>query len=68
MSYRAVFFDAAHARAAAQRLVTDGFTAQVLRNRRPDGDHDWVVVSDAPEVMLELLVDQYDGWLETAST
>lgn len=68
MSYRAVFFDASHARAAAQRLVTDGFTAQVLRHPRPDDDHAWVVLSDAPEVMLELLVEQYDGWLETAST
>ena len=68
MSCRAVFFDADHARSAAHRLVVDGFTAQVLRNQHADGGQDWVVLTDAPEVMVELLVERYDGWLETSTT
>lgn len=66
MTYRAVFFDAAHARSAAHLLVTDGFAAQVVRHGHADGQQDWVVVTDAPEVVLELLVERYDGWLETS--
>jgi hypothetical protein len=61
MTYRGVFFAADHARSVASRLVTDGFTAQVLQHER-----DWVVVTDAPEVVLELLVERYGGWLETS--
>ena len=65
MTGRAVFFTAAHARAAVESLVQDGFTAQLLRSG-PAGDPDWVVQTDAPEVVLELLVERYDGWLETS--
>ena len=66
MSSRAVFFDAGHARSAADRLTADGFSAQVLREPRAEGEADWVLVTDAPEVVLELLVERYDGWLETS--
>ena len=66
MTYRGVFFDAGHARSAAHRLVSDGFAAQVLPHVHGDGAQDWVVVTDAPEVVLELLVERYDGWLETS--
>ena len=27
-------------------------------------DHPWAVVSDAPGLMLEVLVDAHDGWLD----
>jgi 8-oxo-dGTP diphosphatase len=65
---RAVFFEEEHALAAASRLVSDGFTAAVVRERLAgeddDEDHPWAVLSDAPEVVLELLVERYDGWLD----
>lgn len=65
MTYRAVFFTAEHARSATQRLTTDGFTVQLLQRDRPRGGAEWVVLTDAPEIVLELLVERYDGWLET---
>ena len=65
---RAVFFEESAALATASRLVTDGFTAAVVRERLAgeddDEDHPWAVLSDAPEVVLELLVERYDGWLD----
>ncbi|MET0839256.1 MAG: hypothetical protein ABWY19_10775 [Marmoricola sp.] len=65
---RGVFFDEDQARDVVRRLVRDGF--EVTCEREPfageddDEDHPWVVSTDAPAVMLELLVEQYDGWLE----
>ena len=35
-----------------------------LAGEDDDEDHPWAVVTDAPAVVLELLVDQYDGWLD----
>ncbi len=65
---RGVFFDEEHARAAVRRLVADGYDARCERERfageDDDEDHPWVVVTDAPIVLLELLVEKYDGWLE----
>ena len=65
---RAVFFEEDAALTAASRLVADGFTAAVVRERLAgeddDEDHPWAVLSDAPEVVLELLVERYDGWLD----
>ena len=65
---RAVFFDEDAALAVASRLVVDGFTAAVVRERLAgeddDEDHPWAVLSDAPEFVLELLVERYDGWLD----
>ena len=65
---RGVFFDEEHARAAVSRLVQDGFDATCRRERfageDDDEDHPWAVTTDAPPVVLELLVEQYDGWLE----
>jgi hypothetical protein len=65
---RGVFFDEDHARAAVARLARDGFDASCARQQfageDDDEDHPWVVATDAPVVMLELLVEQYDGWLE----
>ncbi len=65
---RAVFFEEEVALTVASRLATDGFTAAVVRERLAceddDEDHPWAVLSDAPELVLELLVERYDGWLD----
>ncbi|MEJ7794969.1 MAG: hypothetical protein WKF50_05400 [Nocardioides sp.] len=65
---RGIFFDEDDARAAAVRLLGDGYPAEVLRERLSGEDddegHPWAVVTDAPEVALELLVERYDGWLD----
>lgn len=65
---RGVFFDEDHARAAVSRLLRDGFEATCQRDKfageDDDEDHPWVVSTDAPLLMFELLVEGYDGWLE----
>jgi hypothetical protein len=65
---RGIFFEEDDARAVAARLSTDGWEAGVARERLSgeddDEDHPWAVVTDAPELVLELLVDEYDGWLD----
>ena len=69
---RAIFFDEEQARAAAARLTADGWRAGVERERLAgeddDEDHPWSVVGDAPAFVLELLVDEYDGWLDEGPT
>ena len=51
-----------------RRLRADGYDAAVAREpfagEDDDEDHPWAVSSDAPEVTVELLVEEYDGWLE----
>ncbi len=68
---RGVFFEEDDARRAAARLLRDGFEAAVARQpfagEDDDEDHPWVVATDAPAVMLELLVEAHDGWLEEAA-
>ena len=68
MSVRALFWEEAYAALVASRLQSDGFTAETGRERfageDDDEDHAWVVVTDAPAVMVELLVEEYDGWLD----
>lgn len=65
---RAIFFSDDDAEAVAARLRADGFEAAVLRERLAgeddDEDHPWAVVSDAPAFLLEVLVDERDGWLD----
>lgn len=65
---RGLFFEEEAALAVASRLAADGFTAAVVRERLAgeddDEDQPWAVLSDAPEVVLELLVERYDGWLD----
>ena len=65
---RAIFFEEDAALTVASRLSADGFTAAVVRERLAgeddDEDHPWAVLSDAPEFVLELLVERYDGWLD----
>jgi len=65
---RGIFFDEDDARAVVARLTADGYDAAVERERLAgeddDEDHPWAVVTDAPAVVLELLVDERDGWLD----
>jgi len=65
---RGIFFDEGDARAAALALTRGGFEASVVRERLAgeddDEDHPWAVVSDAPMIQLEMLVETYDGWLD----
>jgi hypothetical protein len=66
---RAVFYDEDDAIAVAARLRRDGWDVALVRERfageDDDEDHPWALVTDAPEVMLELLVEEHDGWLDT---
>lgn len=65
---RGVFFDEDDARAVAARLRAEGYEVEVLRERLAgeddDEDQPWAVVTDAPAVTLELLVDAHDGWYD----
>ena len=65
---RGIFFDEGQARAVVARLAVDGYDATLARERLAgeddDEDHPWAVLTDAPPIVLELLVDQYDGWLD----
>lgn len=68
MSLRALFFEEDEARAVATRLVAGGFDAAVERARfageDDDEDQPWAVISDAPEAVFEIAVEEYGGWLE----
>jgi len=68
---RAIFFEEEAALRAATRLVADGFEAMVTRERfqgeDDDEDHPWAVLSDAPAFLMDLIVEQYDGWLDEES-
>jgi hypothetical protein len=65
---RGIFFGEDDARAAALALARGGFEATVVRERLAgeddDEDHPWAVVTDAPMIQLEMLVETYDGWLD----
>lgn len=64
---RAVVFEDDAAAAVAARLRADGYEALVERERLAgeddDEDHPWAVLTDAPALLLELLLDEHDGWL-----
>lgn len=65
---RAILFEEDDARAVASRLLHDGYGAQVVRERLAgeddDMDHPWAVLTDAPEFLVELVIEEYDGWLD----
>ena len=65
---RGIFFDEDDARAAASILARGGFEATVVREalagEDDDEGHPWAVVTDAPMIQLEMLVETYDGWLD----
>jgi hypothetical protein len=65
---RGIFFDEDQARTVVARLVRDGYDATLDRERLAGEDddegHPWAVLTDAPAIVLELLVEQFDGWLD----
>jgi len=65
---RAVFFDEDDAANVEQRLLRDGWSAFRSRDRfhgeDDDEDQPWVITTDAPEFVVELLIEEYDGWLD----
>ncbi len=68
MSLRVLFWEAVDARAVADRLRVSGFDAEVRRERfageDDDEDQPWLVVTDAPGFMVDLLLEAYDGWVD----
>lgn len=68
MTVRALFAAEDDARAVAARLLGDGFAAVVLRapfaGEDDDEDHAWAVDTDAPVVMVEMLAEDAEGWVE----
>jgi 8-oxo-dGTP diphosphatase len=58
------------ARAVADRLRAAGFAARVERDRfageDDDEDHAWVVLTDAPPFLVEVVAEEYDGWGDDA--
>lgn len=68
MSTRGIFFEEEHALAAVRRLRHDGYDAWLAREpfagEDDAEDHPWAVTTDAPDIALDLLVEQYDGWLD----
>jgi hypothetical protein len=65
---RGIFFDEDDARTVVGRLAGEGYDASLARERLAgeddDEDHPWAVVTHAPDLVLELLVDEFDGWLD----
>ena len=65
---RGVFDERDDAEAVAATLRRDGFEAWLERERfageDDDEDHAWAVVTDAPGVRLELLVEEREGWYD----
>ena len=68
MTVRALLYEEEHARAVAERLRAAGFDATVARERfageDDDEDQPWLVASEAPAFMVEVLVEECDGWLD----
>jgi 8-oxo-dGTP diphosphatase len=65
---RAVLFDEDDAAEVLRRLRADGYEARLERERLAgeddDEDHPWAVLTDAPQLLVEVLVDEHDGWLD----
>ena len=65
---RGIFFERDDADAVVGRLIAAGYRARVAREllagEDDDEDHPWAVLTDAPEVTLDLLVEEFEGWLE----
>lgn len=65
---RVVFHEEDEAAAVVARLHTAGFEAEAVRERFAGEDddeaHPWAVVTDAPEFVVEVLAEEYDGWVD----
>ena len=70
MTVRVVLDDEADARAVAERLRASGFDARVGRDRfageDDDEGHPWVVTTDAPPFLTEVVAEGYDAWVDAA--
>jgi hypothetical protein len=71
-AYRGIVFDEESAHAVERRLLAEGYAVTVSRERfageDDDEDQPWAISTDAPVVVLDLLLDAYDGWLDDAPT
>jgi len=65
---KALFAEEEDAREVVRLLAADGYSSDVTRERFAGEDDDeaahWVVTSDAPDIALEILTEEYDAWLE----
>jgi hypothetical protein len=65
---RGIFFSSDDARTVERLLAADGYDVALSRVRYAgeddDEDHPWALTTDAPALVLEILVDRYDGWLD----
>ena len=65
---RVVFHEEDEAVAVVARLHAAGFEADAVRERFAGEDddeaHPWAVVTDAPEIVVEVLAEEYDGWVD----
>ena len=70
MTVRVLLDEEADARTVAERLRASGFDARVARVRfageDDDEDHPWVVHTDAPPFMAEVVAEEYDAWVDAA--
>jgi hypothetical protein len=70
VTVRLLLHEETDARAVADRLRTAGFDARVARDRfageDDDEDHPWVVLTDAPTFLVEVVAEEYDGWVDAA--
>jgi hypothetical protein len=70
VTVRAVLYEEDDARTVAARLRASGFEASVARERfageDDDEDHPWTVLTDAPVFMVEVVVEELDGWVDDA--
>jgi hypothetical protein len=65
---RVVFHEREVADRVAARLRADGFGADLVRERfageDDDEDHPWSVVTDAPALVVEIVAEEHDGWVD----
>ncbi len=65
---RGVFDERDAAEAVVGTLLAEGYDAWVEREafagEDDDEDHAWAVVSEAPDLRLELLTEEHDGWFD----
>jgi 8-oxo-dGTP diphosphatase len=68
VTVRAVFYEEDHARLVAARLRAAGFDAAMERERfageDDEEDHPWMLLTDAPSFMVDVLVEEHDGWVD----
>ena len=69
---RGVFDDRETADAVVAALRADGYDAwaerEAFAGEDDDEDHAWAVLTDAPDVRLEILTEERDGWFDVLET